>query len=125
LRHRLLLTALKEQEHPQALSLLKESIRLNREVGDRSQLAGLCAPVCAAILLELGQPVLAVRVLGAAERTREELGSLIGPLPKQVQETTLNDARERIGAELLASAWGGGRETPIETALSDGLTSIA
>jgi hypothetical protein len=69
--------------------------------------------------------VLAVRVLGAAERTREELGSLMSPLSKQVQEATLNDARERIGAELLASAWGDGRDTPIETALNDGLTSIA
>jgi predicted ATPase/class 3 adenylate cyclase/Tfp pilus assembly protein PilF len=95
---------------------LMEALRLSRESTDRSlgaqALAGLSA-----LSVAQGREARAARLLGAAERLREEIQSLL-PLPDCLEyNRTVASARRILGEAALTAAWAEGRTMALDDAI--------
>jgi hypothetical protein len=63
--------------------------------------------------------VRATRLLGAAERMREELGAHLEGIELDLHERTLTTLTTAIAPAALAAAWETGRDAPLEQILAD------
>jgi len=98
---------------PGAADLLRQSLRVHRELHDRwratSVLEGL-----AALMLTRGSAGMAARLLAAAQAMREAIGTVIAPCESILHTETLAGARAALSEDGFAAAWQQGTLAPIE-----------
>jgi tetratricopeptide (TPR) repeat protein len=93
---------------------------------DALGLRHLCRDVLlglAALAAARGQPVRAVRLAGAAERTSGPLG--YDTFLRQVKQGWLERARAALGEDDAAAAWAAGQGLPLEHALAEAVGDLA
>jgi tetratricopeptide (TPR) repeat protein len=61
----------------------------------------------------------AARLLGAAERMREELGGQLDGIERELHERALETLANTLPATVLAAAWDAGRSSPLEQTIAD------
>jgi len=109
--------ALAENRADAAAIALRESLALCREVGEMEILLWAVEGL-AALALDRGDAVEAVRLLAATTRPRAELG-VAGdyyPIGEEMRERALQAAREQLGEAAFAKAWEDGEELSLEEA---------
>jgi tetratricopeptide (TPR) repeat protein len=109
--------ALAENRRDAAAAALRESLRLCR--AERiAELLLLAVEGLAALSLDRGDAVEAVRLLAATTRPRAELGvaSSYYPIGEEMRERTLQAAREQLGGAAFAKVWEEGEGLSLEEA---------
>ncbi len=99
---------------PGAAALLRRSLTLHRELRDRWRMCSVLDDL-AAVALAGGDEAAAEQaagLLGAAEATREAIGTVIAPCERAQHDETLAGARAALGAAAFAAAWQRGRLAP-------------
>ncbi len=92
-----------------ALDRLGESLRLAWAIDARGDTA-FCLEEMAGLFADLGYPVKAVRLFGAAEAIRDTLGSPVPPAHRvQYYDREVASLRRQLGTATFASAWTDGR----------------
>ncbi len=104
-----------------ALSMLKESLRIFRDVGDRSAVADTLG-YFAAVLGAAGRAQEAARLLAGGEALHEEFGSS-GAWPDKENEEALGRIRAQLEEIALAEAWAQGRALTFDEAVALALDS--
>jgi MalT-like TPR region len=111
--------ALAENRLDAAANALRESLALGR--AERSSPDKLIWAVegLAALSLDRGDAVAAVRLLAATTRPRAELGipSDLSPIGEELREQTLQGAREKLGEAAFAAAWEEGDQLSLDEAV--------
>lgn len=69
-----------------------------------------------------GRPADAARLIGAADRAREELGTSLPEGEKVAYDRYLAAAKEALGPEAFVAAWAEGRALTLEVAADYALT---
>jgi DNA-binding NarL/FixJ family response regulator len=105
-------------DHRAARTHLVEACAICSEFGDRWFLSTTCLPSLARSCLSEGRGELAVRLLAAAERGREEIDAAIPPWVADEHETTLATSRRALDEERFAFAWAEGRRLALDEALA-------
>jgi non-specific serine/threonine protein kinase len=100
-----------------AAELYRQSIDVWRTPGDTWHIAD-CFTSLADVAGTWRQPALAARLLGAAERLREELGASLRPRFRETHERAVAAARGALDHEAFAAAWAGGRAMRLEEAIA-------
>ena len=100
-----------------ARELYVESLSISREIGAKPAiaiaLAGLGAVACSA-----QQPVMGVRLLGAAEALLESMGAVEDPVDLAEYEQGLAAAGAELDEEAFAAAWAEGQTMSLEEAIN-------
>jgi non-specific serine/threonine protein kinase len=109
-----------EGDHPRAVALLREAMRLAREINNRLDLASQPAFLAASIAA-LGQPQRAARLLGASESALESMGALHQPQGKLVVDRSIAAVRAQLDEATFEAAWAVGRKMTLEQAVADTL----
>lgn len=104
-----------------AMSLHRESLLARRELGDKPGIAG-SLEAFAGVLTELGRLDDAVRLLGAAERRRESIGSPLPPVALRDHERVIHKLRGELDPESFESIWDEGRKMSEDEAVKLVLT---
>jgi predicted ATPase len=104
----LAMIAVDEGRLPDALSSLRESHRIHRNLGDRN---GIAKDLCrvARVLASLGRTRTAAKLLASAEALREELGATLRPWLADMNARTLTTIRAQLDEPAFAEAWEEGR----------------
>jgi predicted ATPase/class 3 adenylate cyclase len=112
-----------DQERPQeALALLREALRLDREMEESVQLVyDLCR--CARALAGARRADDAVRLLSKAEALREEVGVRFRPWGVRMNERTLEIVHAALDDADFRAAWEEGRTLTLEQAVALALDS--
>jgi len=114
--------ALHQQRGAEALDALCQSLALARDLGDRENMAWALQLLGAAYAERRGER--AARLLGAAERFREELGLSLQGVELVLHDVALATVRRSVDEEAMNDAWAAGRllslEDAVEAALTDG-----
>ena len=110
--------AFEQGDYPAAGALFEQGLAIQRELGDMraiaSSLEGLSAVVAA-----LGSSLRAVRIWGAAERQREEIGSPLPPNERPRYGRRVAAARAALGDDAAFDrAWQEGRALTLEQAIA-------
>jgi non-specific serine/threonine protein kinase len=100
-----------------AAALFRESLTLAYEMRHRWRIASLLENF-AALLARSEQPEDAARLLGAAQRLREVIGSLRGPLMQSWVDAIAAPVRERLGPARFEAARERGRTMILEEAVT-------
>ena len=119
--HGLGLVAQARGDGPQALALLRQSLVLCQQLGERLAVVE-CLEGLALVLAE-GQPRQAGRLLGAATGLRAGMGA---PLPLSARETydrLLADLRARLGEATFLAAWDTGQGLSLAQVIAEALAS--
>ena len=111
-------------DYASARSLYERSLDITRELGDRQGIA-YCLESFASLSVGDDNRVLAVRLWGAAERLREEIGSPLAPAEQEEHERAVPAARQALGEEAFDAAWAEGRAMTMEQAIACALDSKA
>jgi predicted ATPase/DNA-binding SARP family transcriptional activator len=114
--------AVDEGQTDNAISMLTESLRIRREVGD---LIGLCADLrrSSVALAVAGRAAAAVRLLSSSETLREQLGGRLQPDAAKMDERTLALVGGQLDEAAFAEAWEQGRSLPVDEAIALSLDS--
>jgi predicted ATPase len=109
--------ALAENRRDAAATALRESLALSRAERIAASLL-MAVEGLAALSLDRGDAVEAVRLLAATTRPRAELGIATDfyPIGQEMRERTLQAARERLGEAAFAAAWEEGEGLTLEEA---------
>ena len=111
---------LEQGDYEQAASLLKESLTLRKQTGDRhgmiESLNGL-----AEIAVAQGQLVRAARLFAAAETLREAIGVRLSSLEQAKYDRNVAAARAALSEGAFAEAWARGQAMTQEQAVAYGL----
>jgi len=115
--------ALDEGRAENALSMLVESLRIHRDLGD---LLDTAVDLCrfAAALCRDGRAETAARLLSSVEALGEEIGGRRFGVA-EMNEATLATIRSRLGEAAFAEAWGQGRTLTAQEAVALALDSVA
>jgi hypothetical protein len=106
-----------------AVSLLRESHRIHRDLGDPVGVArGLCR--AAKVLASIGRAETAARLLAAAEALHEELGAEMRPWLAEMNQETLTAIRTRLEGADFAETWEHGRALMPDEAIALVLESV-
>jgi len=106
-----------------AISMLKESHRIHRDLGDPIGIArGLCR--VARVLASVQRPGTAARLLSSSEALHEELGAGLRPWLAQMNEETLTAVRAQLDESAFAEAWEQGRLLTADEAVALALDSL-
>jgi non-specific serine/threonine protein kinase len=106
-----------------AARLFADSIAAAEEIGTGRFVLGAVAGL-AGVALDLQQPQLAARLLGAVEAERASSGA--GRIAHRPQtEHITAEVRARLGEPAFAAAWSEGRSMPFEDAVADALAVAA
>jgi predicted ATPase/class 3 adenylate cyclase len=118
--------ALAEGDDRSAAGLLREAARNAREIGDVA--TGSWArfwTAVAATYMKRGLPEHALRVLGAAERLREETKTApLGGFTLRLHEQVLAEIQDSVGRDQAAEAWEQGRAQASEEFLEQALRDL-
>jgi predicted ATPase len=107
--------AIDEGEVEDALSLLKESHRINRELLAHSRTIRDLRTF-ARILAITGSAAAAARILSCAQAREQEMGFDMDPFAERFNEETLRIIRTQLNEAGLAEAWEQGRELTLDEA---------
>jgi hypothetical protein len=99
----------------EAVARLERSLALSAVVGDNDGMAWSLELLGAA--LSESQPDTAALCLGAADHLRKRLGIALEGLELTLHERTLQILNARLGDKVFATAFGVGRDQPIETTI--------
>jgi tetratricopeptide (TPR) repeat protein len=104
-----------------ALSSYREAMAIAEERGDRVFIGGLLTAI-GSIGAFSGQAERSVRLLGAAEKLRETVGSWSHLSGRAGDQDALKVARESLGEEPFAAAWSAGRALPWHRAINEAVS---
>jgi tetratricopeptide (TPR) repeat protein len=107
-----------------AVSLLKESHRINRDLGAPS-VTVKDLRIFARVLAEKGTAAAAARILSCAEARAQEMGFIPDPFVERFDEETMSTIRMQLDEAALADAWEQGRALTLEEAAELALAELA
>jgi predicted ATPase/DNA-binding SARP family transcriptional activator len=88
---------------PAAVSLLRRSLEVHRELRDRWRMSSVLEDL-SALALAQGRPIQAARLLGAAEAMRDAIGTVIAPSERLQHNQTTAAVRAALGDEAFDTA---------------------
>jgi tetratricopeptide (TPR) repeat protein len=107
-------------DYPQAFNLYRESLRLNRDLGDRWALAYLLEDIgCLASLA--GKPAAALTLAGTASVVRETIKAPLSKDEVRKMDELLQPARASLNADQQHQAWETGRNQSLDEALDQAI----
>jgi predicted ATPase len=104
-----------------ATSMLKESLRILRDLGDRGGIAENLSRFAEALVVA-GQPETAARLVSSAEALREEIGGGV-PWLADLNDKTLTTIGAQLDEATLADAWEQGQKLTVDEAVAFALDS--
>lgn len=104
--------------------LCAEALRLRLEIGHRAGMVFALEGECPELALAAGRPVVAARLLGAAEAAREALGRPPTPMELRAGEPARRSLHEQLGPAGLATHLAEGRAMSLEQAAAYALDSL-
>jgi hypothetical protein len=107
--------AIDEGEVEDAVSLLKESHRINRDLS-AYRMTAKDLRTFARVLAVKGRAATAVRIVSCAKARQEEMGFDTDPFAERFDEETLSTARLQLDEAALAEAWEQGRALALDDA---------
>jgi len=110
--------ALRQGDIKRAVALSLESLAIFQELGWKQGIGHIGLLFFAEVACAIGQPERAVRLLGAEQVLREEVGYQIFPTVRADYEQAVAAARAQLGEEAFAAAWAAGRALTLEQALA-------
>jgi hypothetical protein len=108
--------ALEQNDTPNALKYFRESLVLNREIGDKPGVAA-CFTGMAALAMDLEKPVLAAHLYGVVERRLESLSMKLLSLDRAELERIRSQLLTLLGEATFNAASTTGREMSEEQAI--------
>lgn len=99
----------------EARDLLEQSLKMFEQLGMRWDIAYVIENLGGVAAYD-GRPAQAARLIGAADRAREELGTPLPEAEKVAYNRYLAAAKEALGAAAFAAAWEEGRALTLEEA---------
>ncbi len=118
--HNLAYMAQHQKDYERARSLFAEALTFSQELQDRLSIAS-CLVGLAGILGVLGEPQRAVRLFGAAEALRDNLGAQIQPADRLDYESNLAVSRAQLEPAIFETTWAEGRALSLEQAAASAL----
>jgi predicted ATPase len=116
--------ALMGDDPVRADSLLRESLELFRELGDKP-CGSATLELCACLAAGEGRALVAARWLGVAETTREAMGRGFSLATfRSAYDQGVATARASLGEDAFVAAWSIGRAQSLDEALNEALTSL-
>jgi predicted ATPase/DNA-binding SARP family transcriptional activator len=109
---------------PAAIQMLRRSLELHAELGDRWRMSSVLEDL-AAIALSGNDAARAARLLGAAEAVREGIGTVVAPSERPQHESTAAGALAALGAEGFAASRQRGRLASLADVRADLPTAAA
>src|SRR3712207_5323590 len=103
------------RELDEARDLLEQSLKMFEQLGMRWDIAYVIENL-GGVAAYGGRPKDAARLIGAADRAREELGTPLPEGEKVAYNRYLAAAREALGDAAFAAAWAEGRAMTLEEA---------
>jgi tetratricopeptide (TPR) repeat protein len=114
--------AVNEGRAPDALPLLKESLSIKRDLGDRVEIAtGLSS--AARAMTRVGRVTPATQLIACFEALREEIGGSEAWVTR-MNEETLPAIRRQLDEVAFAEAWDQGRKLTIDQAVALALDAL-
>jgi predicted ATPase len=104
----------------QALACQRESLTFSRGTGARFGVS-TCLVAIAVTLYRMGELQRATRLVGAAERLRDELNAPMPPAYRPGHDGLVRRLREKLGEERFVAAWLVGRSLPFDDAIAEAL----
>jgi len=109
-------------DYPAAFSLYMEGLMINRELGDRNNIAYLLEDM-GGLAAKQGQAERAMRLVGAASMLRQTIGAPLSPAEQTQLERMLEPVTQALGEIAQAAALGEGRAMSLEQAIDYALSS--
>jgi hypothetical protein len=100
----------------EAISMLKESLRILHDLGDRGAIAENLCRFAEAVVVA-GQPETAARLVSTSETLREEVGGGV-PWLAEVNDETLQTVRTELDEAAFADAWKHGQKLTLDEAVA-------
>ena len=116
--------ALREGRPPEAVSLLRDVLRIDRDLDMRYQTAIDLSRFARALAYAGGAAVDAARLLSCAEASLEEIGTTGPPYLRTIHEEALEEISTRLDPAALAEAWEAGRKLTADEAVALALASL-
>jgi hypothetical protein len=110
------LVALSQRDDEAGRALLKESLTIHRELGNRRGIIRSLEEM-AEVAATRGEPERAACLFGVTEGLRESLGARLPPTERAKQDRCVAAVRGALGEEAFAAAWAEGRAMPLEEAV--------
>jgi predicted ATPase len=107
-----------EIDLPWVIEALRESLRLARELGNPAWICGFLELFARADYLR-GRTASAVRLLGTAAATREDIGVPLAPIELTRYGRTVEMLRDSLGEESFETLWNEGRSARLDDVLDD------
>jgi predicted ATPase/DNA-binding SARP family transcriptional activator len=101
----------------EALMLLRESATVSLQLRDKSGCA-MWVEALGGVCLEMGEPMWAAKLFGAAEAMREQIGTPLAPHEQADHNSRVARLPSRRGRADVQNAWNFGRAEPLERLLS-------
>jgi len=114
------LTALRERRGEQAAALLRRSLELHRDLGDRWRMASVLEAL-AAVARSLGELARSVRIDAGAEALRQSLGTPLPPVEALDWEAERGAAAATLGADEYSNCVRAGTSMPPERLVAHAL----
>jgi predicted ATPase/DNA-binding SARP family transcriptional activator len=109
-------------EYDRAMGYVREALQIGRATGDRTvALYGIEA--VGELLLRLGAPRRAARLLAAADRYRIDYAQPLDDHERGLKDQIIEETRAAVGEVAFAVAWSEGATYTLEEAVSDALAS--
>ncbi|MCK6628716.1 MAG: tetratricopeptide repeat protein [Anaerolineae bacterium] len=105
-----------QHNYAEARRLYEESLTINKELGDREGIAYLLQDIGGLAVLQ-GRPERTLRLFGAVEELRQQIGAPLPPTELANFEKVLEAARQDLGEEAGASIIAEGRAMSLEEAI--------
>jgi predicted ATPase/DNA-binding CsgD family transcriptional regulator len=123
-QHELAILTRREHDLPGAAALLRTSLRLHHELGDRWRTASVLEEVAGGVLVRL-DAARAAELLGAAEALRDALQTPLPPAERPDYERALETLGERLDPMALQRHWDAGRARGLERSIQSATEAIA
>jgi predicted ATPase len=116
--HNLASALLRLERIPEALELYAESLQLSQETGNKAGIAETVEGIAMAhISPEKADMITSVRLFGAMEALREEIGAALTPAEKQFYHPAIEQLKTGLGDIFFESFWEEGRSLKLPDAL--------
>jgi predicted ATPase/DNA-binding CsgD family transcriptional regulator len=122
--HELAILARREHDLPGAAAMLRTSLRLHHELGDRWRTASVLEEIAGGLLVRVDPPR-AAELLGAAEALRDALQAPLPPAERPEYERAVEALRERLPPALLERHWETGRARGLERSIHEAIEAMA
>ena len=114
----------RQGEYAAARQFYEECLAIFRAMGNKNGIAGVLEGF-ASLAASQERPAHAARLWGAAEALREQIGAPVPPNDQEEYNRWVDIARERVGAEAFAAAWGEGRKMMLDEAIEHAIQEYA